>query len=287
MNKIGMSLPWDYLSENYITKESTVVKDVLGTPEKGLKLLKSFGVTSIELRHLNPGLKTEAMRRALLRLQESEINISIHSEDPPDSDNWVVTDLFPWRELLEEPGIISQTDITLALHPVTGKGKSSVEKLGSETLRVLSELATIQKDWRPAYHFALENQRVKGLVDPGTTFDSIQTLWSQVDSPAIGICWDFGHGYANHLKNNYPEMPSDKFINAVTHTHIHDLGPSGSTHWPFIENKVPLEKFIGKLKNRNYQGIYNLELGFGRFADIPNRLKAVEKSVSRIKGLIE
>jgi len=287
VNKIGMSLPWDYLSGNFIAKESLVVKDVLGLPEEGLELLKDFGVESIELRHLRSELSMDDMKRALFQLRKSEFHISIHSEDPPDSDNWSLSDLFPWRKLLEETDIISQSEITLALHPVTGTGKNPVEVLRDQTIKMLSRLSLLQKSWKPDFHFALENQRVKELTDPGTTFDEIYRMWNKHDSPAIGICWDMGHGYANHLKNGHPEIPSDDFINAVTHTHIHDLGPSGSTHWPFIENRVPLELFINRLKERNYKGIYNLELGFNRFESVPGKRRVVEETVQRLVRLAE
>jgi len=286
MNKIGVSLPWDYLSENDITREAPEVREVFGPPAEGLDFLKKLGVTSIELRHLELELTKNDMRRSLSRVEESGLEITIHSEDPPDSGNWSVSDLFPWLKIVEETGVLSQTSITIALHPMKASGGTSTETLKNSTVRMISELAERQKNWKLRYHIALENQRVKGMVDPGTSFDAIHSMWKTIDSPEIGVCWDFGHGYANYLKNGHPLMPSDEFINSVTHTHIHDLGPTGATHWPFIEKKVPLEKYIARLKDRGYDGVYNLELGFDRFADIPERRKVIEDTINNVKELL-
>lgn len=285
MNKIGVSLPWDYLSENGVTEEAAVVKTVLGRPDTGLKFLKEIGVSSIELRHLHPSLSEHDMSRAFSILAEAGVTITIHSEDPPDTENWTVFDLLPWLEILENGHSIEQQNIVIVLHPLTKKGSGSIHEMRDGTIKMILKLMDKQVGWNHDYHFSLENQRVKGLVDPCTSFDGVLDIWQAVNNRELGICWDMGHGYANHLKNDHSLVPSEDFLKQTVHTHIHDLGPGGATHWPFMTNSVPLDHFIGLLQSYHYQGTFNLELSFDRFSGINNKKELLEQSVSRISKL--
>lgn len=282
MNAIGVSLPWDYISENYVTREACVVRETIGPPSGGLSFLKGLGVTSIELRHLHPKLSHSDMTRTLGILGESDIGITIHSESPPDSDEWSVLDLFPWFKILEENNIVNQDIITVALHPLQDAGSGSVETLRKGTVSMIRKLTELQNNWKQRYHFALENQRVKGLVDPGTTFDEIFAMFSELNRSEVGICWDFGHGYANHIKNGHPLLPPEGFVAAATHTHIHDLGPTGATHWPFSEMAVPLSNYVNLLLSQGYEGTLNLELGFDRFEGVENKIELLELSIDKL-----
>ncbi|MBF9017597.1 MULTISPECIES: sugar phosphate isomerase/epimerase [unclassified Oceanispirochaeta] len=285
MNTIGVSLPWDYLTGNSVTKEAAVVKTVLGRPEEGLKFLNEIGVSSIELRHLHKSLSETDMSRAFSLLGEAGVAITIHSEDPPDSDNWSISNLFPWFKILENGHSIDQKRIVIALHPLTKKGSGSVEEMREGTIKMILKLMKKEVGWNHDYHFSLENQRVKGLIDPCTSFDTVLDVWQAVNNNDLGICWDMGHGYANYLKNDHSLIPSEEFLNLTTHTHIHDLGPGGATHWPFLTETVPLDRFIGLLRDKNYKGTFNLELSFDRFIDVENKKGLLEQSVSRISNI--
>jgi sugar phosphate isomerase/epimerase len=160
-----------------------------------------------------------------------------------------------------------------------------VEDLRLGTIAILRKLVLLQNDWKHRYRFALENQRVKGSVNPGRSFDGILSMCDEIDSPAVGICWDFGHGVANHIKNSLPLYPPKEFLAACIHTHIHDLGPSGATHWPFAENVVPLEDFGGLLVAQAYKGVFNLELGFDRFGAVKGKWDLLAASISRLRQL--
>ena len=286
MNTLGVSLPWDYLIENSVTEEADVIKTVLGRPDTGLKFLKDIGVGSIELRHLHPSLSDYDMSKAFSLLGEAGVTITIHSEDPPDSENWSISDLFPWFEILENGHFIEQKSIVIALHPLTKKGAGTVEEMREGTIKMIRKLMEKQVGWKHDYHFSLENQRVKGLVDPCTSFDDVLDVWQAVTNSELGICWDMGHGFANHLKNDHSLIPPEDFLKLISHTHIHDLGPGGATHWPFMTESVPLDRFIGLLKSYDYQGTFNLELSFDRYTGIDNIKGLLEQSVSKISRLI-
>lgn len=287
MNSIGASLPWDYLSGKGVTGEAEMTKAVLGEAEEGLAFLKQIGVSSIELRHLHHSLGKEDMKKAFGALGKAGVTITIHSEDPPDSENWSIPDLFPWFNILENDHLIEQKDVVIALHPLTKKDEGTVEEMREGTIKMISKLMRKRADWHHNYHFALENQREKGLIDPCTSFDTVLAVWQAVGQPDLGVCWDFGHGFANHLKNGHPLIPSDDFLKLTTHTHIHDLGPEGQTHWPFMTDQVPLDRFIGLLQDYGYQGTFNLELSFDRYAGMDNIKELLERSVTRIMRLMD
>ena len=51
MKKIGVSLPWDYLSNGHTHEETVALRNNFGSPETLLILLRELNVTHIELRH--------------------------------------------------------------------------------------------------------------------------------------------------------------------------------------------------------------------------------------------
>ena len=135
---------------------------------------------------------------------------------------------------------------------------------------------------------ALENQRSKNISDPGKSFLEIEGMWKEIDRSNVGICWDMGHCFANYLLDNtlYPIYPHSEFTAAAIHTHIHDLGPDGRTHWIFKENRVPLADFVKRLKAAGYEGVYNLELSFDRFAGEKNQQKLIEETIIKLREMI-
>jgi sugar phosphate isomerase/epimerase len=226
------------------------------------------------------------MVRAISVLVDSGVNISIHAESLPKSDDWSVHDILPWIDILENEGGVNQDEIVVAIHPQQSSGNESADDLRLGTIKILRMLAEVNKSLKRDYRFALENQRYRGFADPGTSFDGIYSMWAGINSPAVGICWDFGHGFANHIKNNQQRIPTEEFIAATIHTHIHDLSPAGSTHWPFAENVVPLEEFTSHLAVHGYKGIFNLELGFDRFAGVDGKRGLLTASINRLSQLI-
>ena len=97
-----------------------------------------------------------------------------------------------------------------------------------------------------------------------------------------------GHCFANYLLDNtlYPIYPHFEFSAAVIHTHIHDLGPDGRTHWIFKENIIPLADYVGQLKVVGYEGVYNLELSFDRFAAEENQRSLIKETIIKLRNMI-
>jgi sugar phosphate isomerase/epimerase len=113
----------------------------------------------------------------------------------------------------------------------------------------------------------LEINKTKAKVDPSFTWDGVTSIVEAVAHPALGICWDFGHAFFNYRSGLISAEPPDTFLQKVIHTHIHDLGPTGTTHFPLREGVVPLARNCELLRFAGYDGVYNLELEPARYPD--------------------
>lgn len=281
MNKLGISLPWDFLSDTLLTKEALIIKSNMGSPSIFLKILKEEGVTSIELRHRHKDLPYDDMYKAVEIAKAFEFALNIHGEALPEPSFFDFTGLFPWYKIVNELYRDNKNTITVTFHPLI---KDKDKKLSAKiTVEILKKLITFNE--LPSCTYALENQRSKGYIDPGITFKGIVDMVSKIPDKKIGICWDMGHSYSNVINYNHTLFPPKEFLERVTHTHIHDLGPAGRTHWPFKENEVPLEKNIKLLQSYDYKGVYNLELSFDRFAEEPDIYSLVTGTIKKMRKL--
>jgi len=282
MNKLGVSLPWDYLSDTILRQESDVIKSNFGSCTTFLKVLKAEGITSIELRHRHKNLTCEDMHKAVTIVREFEFSLTIHGETLPETSVLNFNKLFPWHKIIDELYENDKSKIIVTFHPLIKK-KEEVQ-LVKLTVEILKKLLTSNNLFSCKY--ALENQRYRGYIDPGVTFKGIFGMISRVPKDKIGICWDMGHSYANVINYNQPLFPPEEFLKRVIHTHIHDLGPAGETHWMFKENQVPLYENVKLLQSYNYRGVYNLELSFNRFAEEPDINGLVMKTIEKLRKLI-
>ena len=294
MKKIGVSIPWDYLSDKIIIKESKVLKDTYGKADSFLKFLKDLNITHIELRHRKAEMSEDDMEIVFKILYDFKFKISIHGDTPPQGNIWTVKKVFPWLDSYNK--IFSHSDdfVIITLHPFTGS--ESISTYREQTINFIKRLDNFITEDNLPIKLALENQRSKKINDPGKSFLEIEGIWQEIDRNNVGICWDMGHCYAketigdvaNYLIDNsiYPLFPHNKFTDAVIHTHIHDLGPDGRTHWIFKENRVPLAKNISQLKDAGYSGIYNLELSFDRFASECNQQKLLKDTIIKLRKML-
>jgi sugar phosphate isomerase/epimerase len=286
MKKIGVSIPWDYLSGKFIIKESKVIKDTYGRADKFLKLLQNLEVTHVELRHRKAEMSEMDMEAVFKLLYDFKFKITIHGDTPLQGNNWSINDVFPWLHSYKNIYSNFTEPIIVTLHPFTGSKEISYYR--EQTVTFIKRLDDfITKDNLPV-KLALENQRSKKTNDPGKSFIEIEEMWKDINKTNVGICWDMGHCFANYLIDNsiYPLFPHKKFTKAAIHTHIHDLGPDGRTHWIFKENRVPLADNVSQLKDAGYSGIYNLELSFDRFFSEPDQPKLLKETIIKLREMI-
>ena len=286
MKKIGISIPWDYLSGNIVTKDGKILKQNFGNAADFLKFLKDLEVTHVELRHRKEDISKSEMKSVFQLITDSEFQISIHGDSPPNSKTWTINQVFPWIEAFKNTNSSISNPLMVTLHPYKGKKEKEVYRI--QTVEFVRQLSDKLKKSNLPINLALENQRNKGFIDPGTSFFEIEQMWKDINRNNVGICWDMGHCFANYLIDNsiYPLFPHNKFTKAVTHTHIHDLGPDGRTHWIFKENKVPLAENVSRLIEAGYSGIYNLELSFDRFASEKDQSKLLKDTIIKLQEMV-
>lgn len=287
MKKIGVSIPWDYIADNIATKDGSALHDIFGQSDRFLIFLKDLEVTHIELRHRKKDISETDMSRVFKKLFDFGFSITVHGDSLQKRDKQSITMDLPWFEIYRK---ISKTDIPImvTLHPVTGSDENALLQYNRNTVQIIQDLSRIISNEELPLKLALENQRSKRNSITGTSFKDIDSMWKEINRENVGICWDMGHCVANNIIDEaiYPLHPHTDFIAAATHTHIHDIGHSGSTHWFFKENIVPLSDYVQSLKSADYKGIYNLEFSFSRFRDDTNQREYLEKSILKLRDLI-
>lgn len=287
MKKIGISIPWDYLADNIVTEDGSAINITYGHSNQFLSFLKDLEVTHIELRQRRKDISETDMRRVFKRLFDFDLSITIHGDILQEEANQSLSSTLPWLDTYKK---ICRTNspVMVTLHPLTGSDKDSLPDYNKKTVHLIRNLNKAITNEELPLRLALENQRNKKNRKRGLSFIEIENMWKEINSEITGICWDMGHCVANHRINNkdYPLFPHSAFTSAVTHTHIHDIGPDGSTHWFFKENIVPLDEYIQKLKSADYRGVYNLELSFSRFRSEINQREQLERNILRLKDLI-
>ncbi|MBI9101065.1 MAG: sugar phosphate isomerase/epimerase [Spirochaetales bacterium] len=286
MNKIGISIPWDYLSGKNRTSDAESLKEIFPDPIAFIDQLKENGVSSIELRHRDISMPVSDMKTVFRLLKKMKIGFSIHSDNLTEHSDWNFNTIFPWVKSLSTVYSVFP-ELMVTLHPFCALGSSN-EILSRRTADLLIRLQKKIDKYEFPITLALENQRSKGMTDPGTIFTGVLDIVNETGISELGTCWDMGHSTANNNinANDFPLYPESDFVFRTVHTHIHDLGPNGKTHWPIKENKVPFRDYISRLQTAEYNGIYNLELSFSRFKDEENGKTLILDSIIKLSEML-
>ena len=54
--------------------------------------------------------------------------------------------------------------------------------------------------------------------------------------------------------------PSEAFVRAVRHVHVHDINPEGEDHFPLVFGRVPWRDDLAALKAAGFGGLVILEI---------------------------
>ncbi len=282
--KIGLSLNPNYLAQH----PDDIDRNWFGPPEAFLRELTAAGVTHIELRAVTPSTPIPTAEVALWKVWSAGLEATLHGTLPPPDENWTQTlaPLIHLLRLIAEHKPAAHCPITVhARAAATG----DVTLLAQETIAILARTARwIAHENLPAL-LALEINRAKGKADPSTTYLAVRDMQQRADAAGapVGICWDMGHTWSNVLTDGLSPEPPTEFLTAVRHTHIHDLGPSGKTHWPLTERRLPLDRFTSALAATGYQGVWNLELEPKRYAAEPNIRQRIIQSIHLLRSTVD
>jgi len=279
---IGVSLPLGILKNEPQTEAQALLLEQYGGRDNLLKEFKKLKVDSIELRSIKAGFSAQEVQICTQAVFENGLTCTIHGKLEE-----VGSEVF-FENLI---GVIRQfpcgiDELILTVHSPKDSKDDEVNRANS--VKLLTRFAKFALQNQMPVQFALENNRIHSNVPSIVTCEGVLSIVNEVNLPNVGICWDFGHIYSNHV--NFPEVAElvspEHFIKKVIHTHIHAY--EGRTHFPFMGNAtLPLEQYCALLRQGGYKGIYNLELDIERFYKLYSPRQAFELSISTLKQCLD
>lgn len=275
---IGVSLPLGILKDDPQTKAQVILLEQYGGRDCFLKELRNQGVGSIELRAINTGILAQEVQTCTQAVFDNGLSCTIHGQ-LESVDNGEFFDNI--NSVVEKfPNVLEQ--LILTVHSPRDSEDNGENRKNS--VKLLRRFACYALQERMPVHFALENNRIHSNAASIVNCEGVLSIVDEVNLPNVGVCWDFGHVYSNHM--NFPNMPElsspEAFMKKVIHTHIHAY--EGKTHFPFMgDATLPLLEYCELLKQGGYTGIYNLELDIERFHLKYSPREAFETSISVLK----
>jgi sugar phosphate isomerase/epimerase len=294
---IGCSLPTGFVADRPPHHgQAADWAAMYGTGDTCLAALAERGVRSVELRDVRARTPLDDVARAIAKVRAHGLAVTLHLWLPHD-----VAELEGVLRLADRALADAAAPVACALHPhylTFGAARADALRNTAEALAALADaLASAGSPLLPALELC--RQRAGGPV--GTTFDEVLAMRRAVDAPRVGLCWDVGHGFANHRAGLVPLEPDDAFVAEVVHTHLHDLDARGATHGPLVAphddgavggggdpvGRALAADAVRRLVRAGYRGVYDLELETGRWPiDATARRRAVEASVDVLAGVL-
>jgi sugar phosphate isomerase/epimerase len=275
--KIALSLPYSYLAGEIESKRDSILLDLFG-PVAGFLEELHGRVTGVELSHFTETAPPEQIETAVRAAKKAGLEVILHPSLPSRITGTDLTDLYPWIDKVIAEAAPSQSSLLLNMHTLSSSsGEEDLRSLIEKTIENLQQLLA-RADRAPfPISVAVEINREKGIIDPSTRYENLVEICRRVDHPALGIGWDLGHTCSNVLRGLIPKEPPREFIERVIHSHIHDLGRNGQTHWPLGMGTLPLDFYMENLRSVHYTGYHTLELYPERFINVlPARERILE-----------
>ncbi|WP_413375384.1 sugar phosphate isomerase/epimerase family protein [Alkalihalobacillus sp. 1P02AB] len=286
---IGMSIQQQALQSNLSDEQKRVYIAGFPSLEMYIDYLQSLGVTSIEVRIYDQAACYDDFQEVLSIIQNKGLNITVHGELLKTVvGSQVRTDypsLLPLLANLNKP-------IMMPIH--ASQGYEEGVDYAARTTQILQAWANELNANTKQIQFAVENNRVKKVNDPGNTIRGILEIVETLDREDVGICFDMGHYYSNiqHGKEDAPfVLEEDPLLNVfckrVVHTHIHGINSEGTTHFPiWKDSDLLLHSFVQLLEQNNYKGIYNLELSLERWSKADDPKQYIAESIEYLQQTI-
>lgn len=171
----------------------------------------------------------------------------------------IIQDYLPLLQIAQDLAAKTGTAKEVVFHGARGD-EENYSQLFADTKEFCAWLLETFKD----VVFALENNNPTdfNITKIGVTREEVLNLVEGFNSPRLGICWDMGHDYLAHLKDEV----SDEWLHRVNHVHVHDVNPLDSDHFPLIYGRVPFARWLAALRREGMKGIVTLELKGGNLA---------------------
>ena len=277
---IGTSLSLGVLTDNPNQEADKRLLDAYGGSRGVLRGLREAGVGAIELRSLRPETPKDVTAACARAVLDEGLALTIHATLAEMSAEAFFAYLSPALDLLPK----DHASVPLTVHSAH-TGSETLDR--AATVRLLRAWADYAEKKQLNIALALENNRIHASGLSIVDCDGVNSTVREVNRKNVGTCFDFGHLYSNFL--TYPEctpfLPPEGFLRAAVQTHIH--GVVGITHYPLLNDSLPLEDYLRHLRAAGYKGIYNLELESGRFWRVIDPREGFELSISRLKECLD
>jgi len=280
---LAVSLPSSYLAGARDDADAILWRAILGPPSRALADLAALGVGAVELADVRGHVDALAVTRSLQVIEDAGLKPHAHL--------WIPRGFDPMRPpvplLAAVKGLEHWASVTGRAHcaacAVHGHRRHDPDAEAA-SVRDLREL----DGWlrRHGACAALEVCRFKPEGPLGATYSEVTAL-AQAAGPEVGITWDLGHTTWNHLQGFDVEWPDERFLQRVMHVHVHDVGPTGRTHFPLDQARAPLEGFVERLRGIGYAGVWDVELYPNRWeGSASERRRRLEGSVARLAEIL-
>jgi len=268
--RIGLSLPISYVAGQPAEARALLYRQAFGPAPRFLQRASAQGLGHVELRWVGPDVPAGPARAAAAAVRGAGLSLSVHGALP----ERIVPPLDETYPALAACLEDAAEPVILVVHALSAD-EGSMPEYAHRTRTALAALADLVAETDQPLRLALENNRFRNRCDPGATASGIVRMIDGFDPARGGVCWDFGHMFANVRQRVEPPDPEPAFVRRVIHAHVHDV--AGRTHQPLTVGNIPLARWTGLLKRAGYDGALNLELNPDNFDDDP--LAATEASL--------
>lgn len=253
---LALSLPSRYLTGARDDDTADRWRSLLGPASEGLRALAALGVGAVEVGDVRDDGNADIVADALAAVRAAKMRPHAHL--------WLPLGFVPERAPAALVATVAALDggphAAPAACAVHGHHRHEPDAFGA-TVRDLCVL----EPWLRAHgaSAALEVCRDRPDGPLGGTYAEVSTVVRAVEEALgapLGVTWDLGHTTWNHLQGRDALWPDEPFLTRVAHVHVHDVGPTGRTHFPLDEGRASLAGFVERLRGVGYGGLWNLEL---------------------------
>lgn len=133
---------------------------------------------------------------------------------------------------------------TMVIHPSSRIPATERKNRRAALINSIEELIPAAEHY--GIRLALENMLPRHLCDSST---ELLEIVEQIDSPALGVCFDTGHAHVN--KEDVLEA-FERLAERIIHFHLQDNDSNGDQHLQPPYGTIPWEELMVRLNQRTY-----------------------------------
>jgi sugar phosphate isomerase/epimerase len=239
-----------------------------------LAFLRELGFDAVETP-VGPETQTHELREHIARCVGAGLKVSLH----PYSEGSIFNPLYfssdednPCRRLHErffplaaEAALLQQYPTIVNIHGAAGTDKDPRQFLIDQSIAFFTWAGQWCRQNAPEVGVTVELQMSPNVDEPRQRIgDKYEELLEILQRSGVVVCWDFGHGYWNTRRYDWPLCPPDALLPHIRHVHCHDVYGS-EDHQPLVYGAVPWRDFLKLLSGHGFNGRVILEVTSSEF----------------------